>query len=379
MTSADAVALARQSISAGSPPMGGGLHRWWDTASQSPPSPPPPVTRLVTPLALHASIPWWWRNAVVRLPPPPPQEPSDAVAGGPETRTLPGSCARGAPPAHRHFPWSPRRRGCPPRMRARGVPWGGAVGGCGHSRRGRARLPPIHPPVCCRGGGTPSGGRPGSRLAGWRLPTNPSLCGGAVRGGCGGGGGCAERDLAASAACACARGYRWGIGDPCVLCAVVGAPHRPGGPFAAGPRCGCRALWAGRRLRDAAPTARTTAPPPHTSCLPPPPAPSPLSPSPLPPPPPRPPRSTLRSVPVAPPPPLSLPSPLLWASPGNGCHVRATGGPRACVLDSCVAGRGCFTSACHQARHTPLWVVFACSSSHPPFSPHLRRLPPRPP
>lgn len=152
MTSADAVALAQQSISAGSPPMGGGLHRWWDTASQSPPSPPPPVTRLVTPLALHASIPWWWRNAVVRLPPPPPQEPSDAVAGGPETRTLPGSCARGAPPAHRHFPWSPRRRGCPPRMRARGVPWGGAVGGCGHSRRGRARLPPIHPPVCCRGG-----------------------------------------------------------------------------------------------------------------------------------------------------------------------------------------------------------------------------------
>lgn len=102
-------------------------------------------------------------------------------------------------------------------------------------------------------------------------------------------------------------------------------------------------------------------------------------PPPLPPPPPRPPRSTLRSVPVAPPPPLSLPSPLLWASPGNGCHVRATGGPRACVLDSCVAGRACFTSACHQARHTPLWVVFACSSSHPPFSPHLRRLPPRPP
>lgn len=378
MTSADAVALAQQSISAGSPPMGGGLHRWWDTASQSPPSPPPPVTRLVTPLALHASIPWWWRNAVVRLPPPPPKNRQTRLLEGPKQGHCLAAAPGGPPPPTATFRGAHVAEVAPPAC-ARVVYRGGGLSAGVVTRGAGARG--FHPStrLSVAGGGTPSGGWPGSRLAGWRLPTNPSLCGGAVRGGCGGGGGCAERDLAASAACACARGYRWGIGDPCVLCAVAGAPHRPGGPFAAGPRCGCRALWAGRRLRDAAPTARTTAPPPHTSCLPPPPAPSPLSPSPLPPPPPRPPRSTLRSVPVAPPPPLSLPSPLLWASPGNGCHVRATGGPRACVLDSCVAGRACFTSACHQARHTPLWVVFACSSSHPPFSPHLRRLPPRPP
>lgn len=155
MTSADAVALARQSISAGSPPMGGGLHRWWDTASQSPPSPPPPVTRLVSPLALHASIPWWWRNAVVRLPPPPPPRTVRRGCWRARNKDTAWQLRQGGPPRPPPLsvePTSPRLP--PPHARA----WCAVGGGCRRvwSLAARARAASTHPPACLlQGGGDP--------------------------------------------------------------------------------------------------------------------------------------------------------------------------------------------------------------------------------
>lgn len=186
MTSADAVALAQQSISAGSPPMGGGLHRWWDTASQSPPSPPPPVTRLVTPLALHASIPWWWRNAVVRLPPPPPRTVRRGCWRARNKDTA-WQLRQGGPPRPPPLsvePTSPRLP--PPHARA----WCTVGGGCRRvwSLAARARAASTHPPACLlQGGGPPlAGGLAAASLAGVCQPTPACaavLCGAVVEGG----------------------------------------------------------------------------------------------------------------------------------------------------------------------------------------------------
>lgn len=234
------------------------------------PSPPSPVTRLVTPHAPHAGKPRWRRNAVVRLPPPPPERHRQTrwlecdTEGGPKKDTA-RRLGRRAP-----YPWSPPPRLRPPHARARGVPWRCRARGGWAARRSSpprawagARAPSTHPPACLlHGGVTPSGGLVRGRLAGWRLLASPSLCGGVVRGGCGGGrGGGRTWPRPSCVRVRVAPLGQWRPSDPRVLCAVVGAPHRPGGPFAAAPRCGCRALWAGRRLRDAAPTVPR--PPPH--------------------------------------------------------------------------------------------------------------------